>query len=235
MNLSQPIAARSDPPRLYVTPIISVVDGEQSVCRTMRDLIECIGWHARTFNSATEYMAEPRLHSPNCLLLDVQLPDASGLDLQARMLDRPETPIIFITSYGDVPMTVRAMKAGAVEFLTKPPQREPLERAMRHAVSLSTDILRQESVMSLLRSRYATFTARERQVLDLVVQGYLNKQVGGELGISEITVKAHRGKVMRKMAAASLPQLVTMASTLELQSFAARMQGPRINRFSEHH
>jgi FixJ family two-component response regulator len=221
MQTGNQIAACLELAQPCVTPTVSVVDGELGVCQMLRELIESAGWHARTFASAAEYLQRPPLLSPNCLLLEVQLPDISGLDLQARMSDRPETPIIFITSYGDVSMSVRAMKAGAFEFFTKPLHHEPLMSAIRHAVRLSADVQRRESQMSILRNRYDSLTSREREVLGLVVRGYLNKQVGSELGISEITVKAHRGKLMRKMAAASLPQLVGMASNLDLLYFGA--------------
>jgi FixJ family two-component response regulator len=147
----------------------------------------------------------------------VTLPGLNGLDLQQQLLERTEMPIIFITGYGDVPMTVRAMKAGAIEFLTKPFKDDVLVEAIRHALERSRAALRQESELEVLRSRYASLTPREREVMALVVSGLLNKQVGGELDISEITVKAHRGQVMRKMKAASLPDLVTMAAKLGLR------------------
>jgi FixJ family two-component response regulator len=218
MDIGNEIALHSSLSLACVQPVVSVVDSEAAVRQSMRTLIEGAGWRARTFASANEFLTQPRLDFPNCLLLDVQLPDISGLDLQARMAHRPETPIIFIAGYGDVAITVRAMKAGAIEFLTKPIPNDVILRAMEHAVALSAKILRRECEVSLLRSRYESLSTREREVLGLVIQGYLNKQVGHELGISEITVKAHRGRVMRKMAAASLPHLVNIATDLDLHS-----------------
>jgi len=174
------------------------------------------GWPPETFASAEEFLAHPRVLTPNCLVLDVSLPDLNGLDLQKLVADRIEMPIIFITGYGDVPMTVRAMKAGAVEFLTKPLAEEALLGAIRHAIERSQTALGNEAKMQALRGRYASLTPREREVLALVVSGLLNKQVGFELGISEITVKGHRGKMMQKMNADSLADLVRMAAELPL-------------------
>ncbi len=216
MIIGNEIALRSNFSLSCIQPVVSVIDSEAAVRQSLHEIIEEAGWRAQTYASAAEFLNQPRSHYPNCLLLDVKLPDISGLDLQARMTDRPETPIIFITGHGDVPMTVRAMKAGAVEFLTKPLRSHVISRAVDYAVTLSAKILRRESVLSLLRSRYESLSTREREVLELVIQGYLNKQVSAELGISEITVKAHRGRMMRKMAAASLPQLVNMTTNLEL-------------------
>jgi FixJ family two-component response regulator len=153
-------------------------------------------------------------------VLDVTLPGLNGLELQQQLVDRTDTPIIFITGHGDVPMSVKAMKAGAVEFLTKPFRDDVLLDAIRGAIERSRAALRQDSEMQVLRSCYASLTSREREVMVLVVSGLLNKQVGGELGISEITVKAHRGQVMRKMKADSLPDLVTMAARLGLRAAA---------------
>jgi FixJ family two-component response regulator len=202
--------------RSSIPPVVSVVDSEAGVRRSLHALIEGAGWRARIFATAGEFLTQPRSLFPNCLLLDMQLPDISGLKLQEQLRDRPETPLIFLISHNDVAMTVRAMKAGAIEVLTKPLRGDAIVRAVGDAVTLSAAILRRTSEVTLLRDRYASLTARERQVLELVVQGYLNKQVGKELGVSEITVKAHRGKMMRKMAAASLAQLVNMATHLEL-------------------
>jgi len=201
-----------------VTAIVFVVDDDISVRESLELLIESAGWQPETFASAREFLARPRAAVPCCLVLDVTLPGLNGLDLQQQLAERSEMPIIFITGYGDVPMTVRAMKAGAVEFLTKPFNDGVLLDAIGHALERSRAVLREESEAELLRSRYALLTSREREVMALVVTGLLNKQVGGELGISEITVKAHRGQLMRKMNADSLPQLVTMAARLGVQA-----------------
>jgi FixJ family two-component response regulator len=199
------------------TAIVFVVDDDISVRESLELLVKASGWKAETFDSAPAFLARPRVTVPCCLVLDVSLPGLNGLDLQHRLAERTEMPIIFITGYGDVPMTVRAMKAGAVEFLTKPFKDEALLNAIRHALERSSAALQHESALHVLRDCYASLTQREREVMALVVSGLLNKQVGGELGISEITVKAHRGQVMRKMKADSLPDLVTMAARLGVQ------------------
>ena len=201
-----------------VTPIVFVVDDDVSVRESLEALIRCEDWKAETFASAQEFLSRPRVLGPSCLVLDVSLPDLNGLDLQTRVAaDRTDMPIIFITGHGDVPMTVQAMKAGAVEFLTKPFTNDVLLDAVAGAIERSRTAVRQESEVRMLRSAYALLTPREREVMALVVSGLLNKQVGGELGISEITVKAHRGQMMRKMKADSLPGLVTMAARLGLR------------------
>ena len=200
------------------TPVVVVVDDDVSVRESLELLIRCAGWQPETFASSQEFLARPRISVPSCLVLDVSLPGLNGLDLQGRVaVDRPDMPIIFITGYGDVPMTVRAMKAGAVEFLTKPFNHDVLLSAIRQAIERSRAALDREAEIRAIRECYASLTRRERQVMDLVVSGRLNKQVGGELGISEITVKAHRGKVMQKMMADSLPELVRMAARLRLR------------------
>jgi FixJ family two-component response regulator len=199
------------------TPVVFIVDDDVSVRKSLELLIGSAGWQPESFASAREFLARPRLLVPSCLVLDVELPDLNGLNLQTRIAaERIDMPIIFITGYGDVPMTVRAMKAGAVEFLTKPFDDDVLLSAIQHAIERSHAALGRESEMRVLRDRHASLSRREREVMALVVSGLLNKQVGAELGISEITVKAHRGKVMRKMKADSLVCLVNMGARLRL-------------------
>ena len=201
----------------HTTPIVFVVDDDVSVRESLESLIRCAGWQPEIFASAEEFLSRPRVLAPSCLVLDVTLPELNGLDLQQRIAaDRIDMPIIFITGHGDVPTTVKAMKAGAVEFLTKPFADDVLLSAIRHAIERSRDALRNEAHVRALRERYASLSRREREVMASVVSGRMNKQIGGELGISEITVKAHRGRVMQKMKAASLADLVNMAATLRL-------------------
>jgi FixJ family two-component response regulator len=200
------------------TSVVFVVDDDVSVRESLEALIRCQGWRPEVFQSAEEFLARPRLLGPSCLILDVTLPDLNGLELQKRIVDRADMPIIFITGHGDVPMTVQAMKAGAVEFLTKPFVHEVLLSAIRHALERSEFALNREAELRALRDRYAALSRRERQVMTLVVCGRLNKQVGAELGISEITVKAHRGRVMQKMKAGSLADLVNIAAKLRVTS-----------------
>ena len=200
---------------LDVTPTVYVVDDDISVREALEGLILEAGWRPSAFASAREFLAHPHSLGPSCLILDVTLPDLNGLDLQQQIAgERADMPIIFITGYGDVPMTVRAMKAGAVEFLTKPFGDEILLDAIRGALQRSTSALGAAADMQVLQGRYASLSGREREVMALVVCGLMNKQVGGDLGISEITVKAHRGRVMRKMKAGSLADLVNIAAKL---------------------
>jgi FixJ family two-component response regulator len=198
-----------------VAPIVFIVDDDVSVRESLELLIQNEGWQAETFASAQEFLDHPRVALPSCLVLDVSLPGLNGLELQQRVAaERPDMPIIFITGHHDIPMTVRAMKAGAIEFLTKPLSDEALLDAIRQALQRSRLALSHEAEIRELRNCYALLTPRERQVMALVVSGLLNKQIGGELGISEITVKAHRGQVMQKMKADSLASLVKMAARL---------------------
>jgi FixJ family two-component response regulator len=202
--------------------VVYVVDDDVSVRESLELLIRSAGWRPQLFASARAFLSHPQAAVPSCLVLDVNLPGLDGLELQRRMADRGEIPIVFITGYGDVPTSVKAMKAGAVEFLTKPFRDDVLLLAVGSALERSRTALQSDAEMRSLRKDYASLTPREQEVMLLVVTGLLNKQVGGELGISEITVKAHRGQVMRKMKAESLPDLVLMASKLGLQRSEVR-------------
>jgi FixJ family two-component response regulator len=201
---------------IRATPVVFVVDDDVSVRESLELLIRCAGWQPEMFPSAREFLARPRITAPSCLILDVNLPDLSGLELQKRVApDRLDMPIIFITGYGDVPMTVKAMKAGAVEFLTKPFDEAVILNAIKQALRRSHAALDEQADFQDILDRHASLSRRERDVMALVVAGQPNKLVGAELGISEITVKAHRGKVMRKMKADSLADLVNMAARLK--------------------
>jgi len=204
-------------PMATAKPIVFVVDDDVWVRESLETLIRDEGWQAETFSSAQQFLDRPRALTPSCLVLDISLPGLNGLELQKRVaVERTDMPIIFITGHGDIPMSVGAMKAGAVEFLTKPFNDEVLLTAIRQALERSRLALTQDAEMQELRDRYASLTPREIQVMALVVSGLLNKQVGGELGISEKTVKAHRGQVMQKMKANSVADLVKMAEKLHL-------------------
>lgn len=198
------------------TPVIFVVDDDVSVRESLELLILCAGWQPETFESAEEFLERSRVDAPSCLVLDVTLPNLNGLDLQRRIIDRAEMPIIFITGYGDVPTTVQAMKAGAVEFLTKPFGDDMLLNAISQAIERSRTALAHEAELRALRDCHASLTPRERETMALVVSGLLNKQIAAKLGISEITVKAHRGRVMRKMRVDSLAGLVRVAAALDV-------------------
>ena len=204
-------------PKLQPQPIVFVDDDDVSVRESLELLIKFAGWQPETFASAEEFLVRPRTATPSCLILDVSLPALNGLELQKLIGgDRVDMPIIFITGHGDIPMTVQAMKAGAVEFLTKPFEDEVLLSAIRHAIKRSTAVLDDQAEVTALRDSYDSLTPREQEVLRLVVAGMLNKQIGLELGISEITVKAHRGKVMQKMKAESIADLVKTSVKLGL-------------------
>jgi FixJ family two-component response regulator len=218
-DMSSPGEARSElgPPVITDdTPVVFVVDDDVSVRESLELLIPSAGWQPETFASAEEFLARPRTHGPSCLVLDVALPDLNGLDLQKRIIDRADMPIIFITGYGDVPTTVQAMKAGAVEFLTKPLGDDVLLNAVRQAIERSHAALAHEAELRARRDCHASLTPRERETMALVVSGLLNKQIAAKLGISEITVKAHRGRVMRKMRVDSLADLVRVAGALDV-------------------
>jgi FixJ family two-component response regulator len=202
------------------TPVVFVVDDDVSVRESLELLILAAGWQPETFASAEEFLERSRIRGPSCLVLDVTLPDLSGIDLQQRIVDRTDMPIIFITGYGDVPTTVQAMKAGAVEFLTKPFGEDVLRTAIGQAIERSRTALEHETELHALRSYYGSLTPREREIMAFVVSGLLNKQIAVELAISEITVKAHRGRVMRKMQVGSLADLVRVAAALDVPLFA---------------
>ena len=204
-------------PKSQQKPIVFVVDDDVSVRESLELLIKFAGWQSETFASAVDFLARPRTTTPSCLVLDVSLPDLDGLELQKLIAsERTDMPIIFITGHGDVPMTVQAMKGGAVEFLTKPFDDEVLLNAIRHAIRRSAAVLDDQAEITALRNSYESLTPREREVMRCVVAGMLNKQIGLQLGISEITVKAHRGKMMQKMKADSLADLVKTAVRLGL-------------------
>jgi len=200
-----------------LTCIVFVVDDDPLVRDSVADLLGSAGFAVQTFGSATEFIQSKRPDISACLILDIELPDLSGLDLQTELAKSGvEVPIIFLTGHGDIPMSVRAMKAGAIEFLTKPFRRQELFGAVQQALARDGELRKQRSETFNLREHLATLTPRERQVLALVVAGLLNKQIAGELGTTELTIKAHRGRVMRKMHAASLADLVRMAEKLKI-------------------
>jgi FixJ family two-component response regulator len=209
MNLTESASPQQSASR--VKPIVFVVDDDVSVRDSLQLLIECAGWQPFVYATADEFLSHAPVAVPSCLVLDLTLP---GVDLQSLLANRREVPVIFITAYGNVRMTVRAMKAGAVEFLTKPFPDELLLDAIREAFERSDAVLRREAALQVLSERYTSLSTREREVMALVIRGLINRQIGNELGISEITVKGHRGRMMRKMQAQSLAHLINMASEL---------------------
>jgi FixJ family two-component response regulator len=216
MNLSHSLS-RGVQPQLAETPTVFVVDPDAAVRKELESLIRSAGWHPRTAASAEEFLAFPPLLTASCLLVELQLPCLGGLALQRAVIDRTALPVVFMSGLADLKAAIQAMKGGALEFLTKPLARDVLLTSLQQAIESSRTALRQLDQVHALLQRYETLSRREREVMELVVSGRLNKQVGGELGISEITVKAHRGKIMRKMNAGSLPDLVNMAASLHGQ------------------
>ena len=216
--MSSPSEARSGSPIRVTacdTPVVFVVDDDVSVRESLELLIASAGWLPETFASAEEFLERSNIDGPSCLLLDMKLPNLNGLDLQKRIIDRVDLPIIFITGYGDVPTTVEAMRAGAVDFVTKPFDDHVLLNAISQALARSRTALARYAELRALRERYMSLTPRERETMALVVSGLLNKQIAAQLGISQITVKAHRGRVMRKMRVDSLAELVRAAAVLD--------------------
>jgi FixJ family two-component response regulator len=216
------------PEPLQSNAVIAVVDDDPSVRKGLERLIRSLGWQTETFASAQEFLDHPRTEAPSCLVLDLQLPGLSGLELQKRMADAGlETPIVFLTGHGDIPASVKAMKAGAVEFLTKPVDEQDLLKAIQEAIERDRSKREEHADKRELQSRYESLTAREQEVMAQVISGLLNKQIAGELNITEDTVKFHRGNIMRKMQAGSLADLVRMAETLAIRS---HQKPPRIEK-----
>jgi len=217
------MASAQHTPERHSTPIVFVVDDDASMRDSLELLIRQSGWRPEIFPSARAFLDHPRVSVPRCLVLDIGLPDLNGLELQRSVAtDQANMPIIFVTGYRNIPMTVQAMKAGAFDFLTKPFHEEVLLNAIQSALDRSKVAASEDAELEALRRRYASLTPREREVMDLVTSGFLNKQIGDELGISVITVKAHRGSVVRKMAADSVAHLVKINARLRLPSMKER-------------
>jgi FixJ family two-component response regulator len=203
-------------PGLQATPVVYIVDDDVSVRESLEPLIRCAGWQPLAFASARDFLSHPKVTAPSCLILDISLPDISGLDLQQQLAEGYHPPIIFLTGNGDIPTSVRAIKAGALDFLTKPFRAGHLRDLVRAALAQDSERRARQGEVDSLQRRFALLTPREREVLPLVVSGLLNKQAAAHLGISEITYQIHRTNVMRKMQAGSLAELVRMADTLEI-------------------
>jgi FixJ family two-component response regulator len=202
--------------------VVFVVDDDPRICESLSELLASFDMHAVTFGSAVEFIAYPKPDLPACVILDVELPDINGLDLQNQIAQGNHPQIVFITGHGDIPSSVRAIKAGAVDFLTKPFRQEDLMRAVHAAIAHDRETRRKRAELAKLHQRLSRLTPREREVLPLVVSGLLNKQAAAELGISEITLQIHRGNVMKKMEAGSLAELVRMAATLDIPMIRSR-------------
>ena len=225
MNYSEFALPRTRPPESPLIPVVFIVDDDVSVRESLEPLIRCAGWQPIAFASAQEFLSLPQVFAPSCLILDVGLPDINGLDLQQQIADRYHPPIIFLTGYGDIPTSVRAIKAGALDFLTKPFRAQSLLDLVRAALAQDCEHRAKRTELDSLQRRFGSLTPREREVLPLVVSGLLNKQAAAHLGISEITLQIHRTNVMRKMEAHALAELVRMADALEIPLTGFRRNG----------
>jgi len=203
-------------------PIVFIVDDDRRICEALSELLSTFDLNVVTFGSAAEYIAYPKPDVPACLILDVELPDINGLDLQSQTTQENHPQIVFITGHGDIPSSVRAIKAGAVDFLTKPFKETDLMRAVHAAIAQDRDARRKRAELGELRQRLSSLTPREREVLPLIVSGLLNKQAASKLGISDVTIQIHRSKIMKKMGAGSLAELVRMAGRLEIPMTQSR-------------
>ena len=222
MNLNQRISSRPAPPAPQLVPVVFIVDDDVSARESLKRLIRSAGWQAETFACSEDYLARRTELIPSCLILDIGLPDINGLDLQQRIAADCPPPIVFVTGRADIPASVRAIKAGAIDFLIKPFNEADLLRAINTAIALNRDFSGKRSELTELRRRWSSLTPRESEVMPLVVSGLLNKQTAWELGISEVTAQVHRARIMKKMKAGSFAELVRMATTLDLPLNPAR-------------